>query len=243
MIGEIHCYTWVDVLDRLRSDEAMASVPDCVISAEPLPNRVTLLVTFDAEIQRVNDWLGEMFGPRFDPTRNVLYLDKPLLGRDRLIVVDIERLDPGEDTTRTVKLRPSVQRGRSIVYHPTYELPADRDLLDAPPIFTFHSSKGGMGRTTITLALAFTLSKQNRRVLLIDADFEAPGISALLKTTLPSPGIAFADLIALAHTDPHPAADETVDLVAERLTDQVFESIFLLPCTSRNYARRLAGIA
>lgn len=231
MMGEIYCYTWIDILDRLRSDVALATAPACLVSAEPMPNRVTLSVTFDADIKQVNGWLEDLFGPRFDPARNVISLDKPVHGRDRLVAVDIERLDPGENTARIIKLRPSVLRGRSVIYHPTYELPVDRDLSDAPPIITFHSSKGGMGRTTITLALAFSLAKQGRRVLLVDADFEAPGISALLKTILPSPKIAFADLIALAHADPHPEADDTVELVAERLMDQAFDSIYILPCT------------
>ncbi|MBK1835839.1 ParA family protein [Azospirillum sp. YIM B02556] len=231
MISEIYCYTWVDILDRLRSKQANDTAPNCLISAEPLPTRIILSVTFGADIGEINEWLGELFGPRFDPQRNIINLDKPINGNDRLIAVDIEQLDSGEEVDRVIKLRPSVLRGRSVVYHPTYELPAVRELSDVPPILTFHSSKGGMGRTTITLALAFALAKQGRRVLLVDSDFEAPGISALLNVTLPVPKVSFADLIALAHTDPHPSAENTVELVSERLVDQVFHSIFILPCT------------
>lgn len=231
MIDDVYCYTWIDILDRLRSDAAMESAPDCLVTAEPLSNRVMLSVTYEAEIQTVNAWLSSVFGPRFEPDRNAIRLDSPRNGRERRIPVDIERLDPDEEVARTIKLRPSVSRGRSVIYHPAYELPVDRNLSDAPPIFTFHSSKGGMGRTTIALALSFSLTKQNRRVLLVDADFEAPGISGLLKTIMPSPKIALADLIALAHSDPDPNANDALELVAERLLDQTFESMFILPCT------------
>lgn len=48
---------------------------------------------------------------------------------------------------------------------------------------------------------------------------------------MPAPKIALADLIALAHSDTHPDANDTVELVAERLQNQIFESIYILPCT------------
>lgn len=56
-----------------------------------------------------------------------------------------------------------------------------------PPIITFHSYKGGVGRTTLVAAYAIRLasSQPPKRVAVIDLDLEAPGIGSLLgaKTT------------------------------------------------------------
>jgi MinD-like ATPase involved in chromosome partitioning or flagellar assembly len=49
-----------------------------------------------------------------------------------------------------------------------------------PPIFTFHSFKGGVGRTTLVAAYAVHLANATRkRVAVIDLDLEAPGLGAL----------------------------------------------------------------
>lgn len=49
----------------------------------------------------------------------------------------------------------------------------NRDAL--PPIVTFYSYKGGMGRTTTMVSYAIKLALQGKRVFIIDADLEAPG--------------------------------------------------------------------
>lgn len=72
---------------------------------------------------------------------------------------------------------------------------SDRELLfvsdlDADPkrpaIVTFYSLRGGVGRTTALVNAARTLSSRGRRVLCIDMDLEAPGLSTLLGLPEPS---------------------------------------------------------
>lgn len=46
---------------------------------------------------------------------------------------------------------------------------------DFPPIITFYSYKGGMGRTTTMFSYALHLAKKEKKVLIIDCDLEAPG--------------------------------------------------------------------
>jgi MinD-like ATPase involved in chromosome partitioning or flagellar assembly len=50
-----------------------------------------------------------------------------------------------------------------------------------PPIVTFHSFKGGVGRTTLVAAYALWLANQTprRRVAIVDLDLEAPGVGTL----------------------------------------------------------------
>ncbi|MGH3870297.1 MAG: ParA family protein [Pseudonocardiaceae bacterium] len=65
----------------------------------------------------------------------------------------------------------------------------DRELLFAsdldadltrPAVATFYSLRGGVGRTTALVSAARTLASRGRRVLCIDMDLEAPGLSTLL---------------------------------------------------------------
>lgn len=50
-----------------------------------------------------------------------------------------------------------------------------------PPIITFHSFKGGAGRTTLVAAFALELANQvtQERIAVIDLDLEAPGLGSL----------------------------------------------------------------
>lgn len=46
-------------------------------------------------------------------------------------------------------------------------------------VVTFYSFKGGMGRTTALAGIALNLIEQNKNVMMIDMDIEAPGLSTL----------------------------------------------------------------
>ena len=49
-----------------------------------------------------------------------------------------------------------------------------------PPILSFYSFKGGVGRTTALASLAIQLARSGKKVAAIDLDLEAPGLSSLL---------------------------------------------------------------
>jgi len=49
-----------------------------------------------------------------------------------------------------------------------------------PPIVTFYSFKGGVGRTTALAAAAWHLAEQGKRVVVVDLDVEAPGAGSLM---------------------------------------------------------------
>lgn len=76
--------------------------------------------------------------------------------------------DPGEDNNG---IRwGSRYRLSSMINH---RCAKDNDNL--PPIVTFYSYKGGMGRTTTMMGFALWLANKNKRVAIIDCDLEAPG--------------------------------------------------------------------
>lgn len=53
-----------------------------------------------------------------------------------------------------------------------YREPKEKSI---PPIVTFYSYKGGMGRTTTMMAFALWLAHKGMRIAIIDCDLEAPG--------------------------------------------------------------------
>lgn len=52
-----------------------------------------------------------------------------------------------------------------------------------PPVVAFYSFKGGVGRTTALAAFAIQRARAGERVLVIDADLDAPGLGSLLPAT------------------------------------------------------------
>jgi MinD-like ATPase involved in chromosome partitioning or flagellar assembly len=65
------------------------------------------------------------------------------------------------------------------------------DEVDAgrkPPVVTFFSHKGGVGRSTALVATALHLARAHQRVAVVDLDIEAPGLSSLLLPNEPVAG-------------------------------------------------------
>lgn len=58
---------------------------------------------------------------------------------------------------------------------------------NAPPILSFYSSKGGVGRTTALASVAINLARIGKKVAIIDFDLESPGIGPLFSPPPPNP--------------------------------------------------------
>ena len=87
-----------------------------------------------------------------------------------------------------------------------YDPPWSRDDVIAggmPPIVTFFSHKGGVGRTTTAVATALLAAQAGKRVALLDLDLEAPGLGALMGEDLvPAEGVL--DLLIAPSLEPGP---------------------------------------
>lgn len=224
-------YTYLDVLDRLRDDETVRSAPQEVLRAQPLPSRLVLSLLPQARMEPVKEWLRQTFGPRFLEDELAIALEATSSVSPRLLPIEFERVDEDWRSGQRLRLRPTLVSGSVVVYNMPYEVAEIDGLGDCPPVLTFHSFKGGMGRTTLALALAAAMNKVHRRILFIDADFEAPGISSLLRHSMPSPRISFADLLAIASTSSEAEANDAIETVASRLADQEIDGLVVLPCT------------
>lgn len=82
-------------------------------------------------------------------------------------------------------------------------------LEEGPGIVVFYSYKGGTGRSTALASVAIQLAKRGERLVLIDADLDAPGIaSSFLPEGADAPGIGVVDYLLDSMTqkplDPSP---------------------------------------
>lgn len=92
-------------------------------------------------------------------------------------------------------------------------------FVDGPDLVSFHSFKGGVGRTTALMtyvtACMREVSPGAKRILVIDADLEAPGVSFWLdETNLPT--VSFVHLLEALHYPPA-GLDASLDYFADEL--------------------------
>ncbi len=244
--ADIRLYTWVDVEEVLIQALKGPDWPDWLVWAQAYWDGLTLGIRPEKE-EAAKEWLYAEFDPRFDKEKLVIKLESVNEDDVRELSVSLEITD--EEVT-SHRFKPSF--ARSLVIRPFYEQEHPTALSpDLPPVIAFHSFKGGVGRTLHALALAFAMVKKGRtttgyewgasgwgdrpapvnesRILLVDADLEAPGLSWLVSKKLPRPPVSFVDFLALIHSDPDPSASESVNLVANRLKDALVDGIFILP--------------
>ena len=163
----------------------------------------------------------QWFGDRFNAERGIIYLSA-VSGSERPYPVYF--VVTGENEVVRPLFRPTFSQVALL----PQRLGADWTWPEAfpsgtPPVIAFQSFKGGVGRTVHLLGLVSALSRCGRRVLLVDADLEAPGITWLARNDgLGDAAISFVDFLALVHSDVTPNWSESVQLTAERLSSQTF---------------------
>jgi MinD-like ATPase involved in chromosome partitioning or flagellar assembly len=225
--------TWVDVARRFsgvtvrgfRDDQSLAA-PVGVLGTEVFWSGVTITIADQARQESALSWLRALFPSRIDWNAELgegsIKLDAPA-SLDRLPITF-----EAEENQRQLPhvFRPSATlEGRHSFRVSVPERPAD-----ALPLFAFHSVKGGVGRTTAAITMARHLTRELKKpILLVDADFEAPGISYLLTGRKPEISISLEDVIVLAHADPRDDLKDTLDFVAYRLQEQRVDDLFVLP--------------
>lgn len=196
---------------------------------------VELTVTEGTALQSVWGWLSERLG--------ALTVDQ---GRQAILLESLE----GDENAIEVRIRPSAEPV-DVIRRPQWgERRIVRQLAESFPspvpatfphdvqLCAFHSFKGGVGRTLHCVALALELAKRTadasgrgRRVLLIDADLDAPGISWMVAGDGSRADVALDDLLALLHGSSLGDHDRVTALVRKFLVNQEHDGILVLPTT------------
>lgn len=223
--------TWLDVERAFKRATANFTA---------MPAGITSIQCFadGAEIEMIGDeagvkaWLSEIFGRVFSPEDLRITIK---IGNAPYPVALIPQ------SVRYDRVRTEYPLWRDQVYLDTKAAKFPNSWSDGPPIVTFHSFKGGVGRTTALVTFAAARlgvpSDGPIRLLVIDADLEAPGISFWLDPSN-SPTVSFVHLIEALHYAPSDV-DAALNYFADELRKSSITAgganreIFVLPATLR----------
>ncbi|WNV06431.1 hypothetical protein RP726_08505 [Candidatus Methylospira mobilis] len=185
-------------------------------------------VEFNSDEATVTDWLHMIFGRTLTCDGKAVTLD---IGAQPYPI----ELVKTESATLPITRPYPLWREQVYLNSVTSEFPEVN--ADGPDLVTFHSFKGGVGRTTSLMTYASAILGQSEkkpvRLLLIDADLEAPGISFWLDPTN-KPTVSFLRLVEALHYPPL-SVDSTLDYFAGELRktslniDSANREIFVLP--------------
>lgn len=137
----------------------------------------------------------QLFGKMYRAEENCLTL--PLTGRQLEIVYECDPdLWPGG--RRVKPLFKSVYTSQDAkMALPMGELPGK-------PVWAFHSFKGGVGRTLSLISFAKEITEKsagNKKLLIVDADIEAPGLTWMAEEQKNIGDISYLDILSLLHSD------------------------------------------
>ena len=232
--------SWIDVARRLAMIPMRAKgveghePPQGLISSETFWTGLRLTVEDVSKIPDINKWLGEIFKSWFyinGEGNAFLRLDGPNAQGDLRVFYEIAKY-----SFQAPIYRPHAALNGDRTYSINFPVRLDT----SPTVVAFHSVKGGVGRTTASMAFADTMS-QDAQILFVDADFEAPGVSYLYRSRKPVANISLEDLLALAHADVSPDLTSTIEYAARQMLDQRIANIFVLPV--KRLMDDLAGFA
>jgi len=212
-------YTWVDVQDILiaffNQDEQKNWLEN--VSFQAYWDGLHICYAPPKGQQDITLKLEEVFLARFQKRNEH---EEIIMEANRTLPIFFEEVESSE----IVPNLPKPSLGRTLTLKQIRPLPEVQEDNQSPVFFALHSFKGGVGRTLHAIALALNLA-QNSKVLLIDADFEAPGISWLIDKT----PIAFADFLGMIHGNPD--HETVIDETAKILSKEVYEkgNLYILP--------------
>lgn len=213
-----YLYTWIDVQSRL--EEYFSQVRNVAwledVSFRAYWDGLTISYSRKKREEEIIDKLTDIFGGAFVHKQTAASFLSMEGGET--FPVYFEEVEP--DEIDVLSVRPNLGLGPFVGKKEAF---STESPLHAH-FFAFHSFKGGVGRTLHAIAFALYLA-QEHKVLLIDADFEAPGISWLLAQS----SISFSDFLAMVHGNSN--HEKGIEIVAEKLKDNDEEqgNLFILP--------------
>ncbi len=216
--------TWLDVERVFKQVTALwTRMPPAVCSVRCFPDGAD--ISYAGSVDAVNNWLASVFGRAFDSTNGTIHLRIGDSSYPLTLLVETA----GDFCNSPVL--PTYPLWREVAY--LEELPLAADLADeagsavvlpapwtdAPRIVSFHSFKGGVGRTTSLMtyvaARLEAVTSSPVKVLVVDADLEAPGVSFWLDE-VNQPQVSFIQFLEAMHYPPV-NVDSSLDHFASEL--------------------------
>lgn len=169
---DIKLFTWKDVERRIRSFFKDKSIP-YINDIEVYSDTVIVEINDSNKVKDIDLIMTEIFDDQYDKTVKKIFFDLSWGEMDVLIEID--------DVKEKKKIITPLFK-RLIFEASSYDEKMLKDTLPGSPVIAFHSYKGGVGRTLSLLAFvkAWSSNAPDSKILIVDSDLEAPGITWLL---------------------------------------------------------------
>ena len=181
-------YTWKDIDRFIQMNRKVWS--QWAVAIEVYATELLVLIKKQDDQKKAKQGLEDLFQGKFKG--NHITLDMS----DLVMSVEYEIADYERE-------QPVIPLFKSILYKDV-AYPQDRlQNLPGVPVIAFHSYKGGVGRTLSALAFskAWADEKPQERLLIVDADIEAPGITWMIQKDKES--LSFLDLLEIIQCKEH----------------------------------------
>lgn len=213
--------TWLDIERILKQRTSLWSqLPDGVHDIDCFSDGMEIRA---AEPLQVNEWLRNVFGHAYDKDIKAIRL------RVEGALYPVEVIE--EPSGTLARVNQTYPLWRDVTYLQTEEANIDpttpshsmqrwpESWNSGPNMVSFHSFKGGVGRTTALMTYVAACMQDptegSKKILVIDADLEAPGVSFWLDKTN-QPSVSFVQLLEALHYPPL-SVDSTLDFFAGEL--------------------------
>lgn len=224
--------TWLDVERLLKQRTALwTQLPEDMLGVDCFSGGMEIRHTAGSDAV-VDTWLAQMFGRAYLREQSAIQLR---IGQATY---------PIELVQDQVSVAPSVGQNyplwRVVTYLPIAQVdyvdvgvaangeasssrastaPTPLSFGDGPDVVSFHSFKGGVGRTTALMTYVAACMREGspgaKKILVVDADLEAPGVSFWLDDTN-RPTVSFVQLLEALHYPPA-GLDASLDYFADEL--------------------------
>lgn len=211
--------TWLDVERLLKAKTALWSkLPKHIISIDCFADCLEIRLTESSS--EVFTWLADIFGNAYHREAGFLKL---LIGSTKYPIQIFEEPSLGTNTKlatyplwKDVSYLPGVSCDDEVEGS---HQPYPNRWSNGPDIVSFHSFKGGVGRTTSLMtyvsACMHDATIGPKKILVIDADLEAPGVSFWLDD-INRPKVSFVQLMEALHYPPA-SVEDTLEYFADEL--------------------------
>lgn len=232
-------FTWFDVETAILRKRFAGLWPEGMIGVSVYPDGAEVRISSSENEEEASSNFQEWFGKRYDQKNRKIYLEAPV-DQSRTFQVTFEVEAEGKQLA--AKVRPSFANFSLLPPAEEGDLPNFKQVSapdafpeDFPPVFAFYSFKGGVGRTIHLISLIKALSEQDppKRVLIVDADLEAPGLTWWGMDQLGTFEISFLDFLALTHYDDSENHQVSLSIAEERIRQQPL--VFKLEKTKREH--------
>ena len=180
-------FTWYDIELELKKRRSIWPVWWNRVDA--YSDEIVININADRNDGKENERvLGEIFGKLYQNGGILVEFDQKLL---EVIYEEGDEADQAEQV-------------KTPLFKDIYQKDESDSMSELPgcPILVFHSYKGGVGRTLSLISLSREISEtygNQKKILMIDADVEAPGLTWMLEQGKSNEKISYFDLLELLH--------------------------------------------